>query len=86
MLTASVKKAPGFSEKCGVCFFSIIRILASNLFSEAHEASKMAGSNHERASEMIDLGLWSHDLCDPETAIGGSLYVPIGPWATCKYT
>jgi len=49
---------------------------------EAHEASKMAGSNHERGSEMIDLGLWSHDLCDPETAIGGGLYIPVGPWAT----
>lgn len=57
---------------------------ASLSFLEAHEASKLAGSDHERASEIIHTGFWDHPLCDPETASSGSLYVPVGPWVPCK--
>lgn len=30
----------------------------------------------------MDLGLWNDPGFDPDTATSGSLYLPIGPWAT----
>jgi hypothetical protein len=48
---------------------------------EAHEAAKLSGAPIERASQLMDEGLWDQELCDPETAVSGSVYLPIGPWA-----
>lgn len=42
----------------------------------------IAGVHAERARELIDLGFWDHPTCDPDTAFGGSLFLPIGPWPT----
>jgi hypothetical protein len=40
------------------------------------------GSSAFVAPELIDRGLWDHPLLDPDTAVGGFVILPIGPWAT----
>ncbi|PVF94114.1 S-adenosyl-L-methionine-dependent methyltransferase [Serendipita vermifera] len=47
---------------------------------EASTANAISGADIVRARDVLDLGLWDHPLCDPETAGGGSLCIPIGPW------
>ncbi|KAG8816467.1 hypothetical protein FRC17_000325 [Serendipita sp. 399] len=49
---------------------------------EAHETSSMAGSNIEYLKEVVDRGLWNYSLLDPETAVGGNFFTPLGSWAT----
>ncbi|CAG8654561.1 12761_t:CDS:2, partial [Acaulospora colombiana] len=46
---------------------------------EASTANAISGADIVKACDVIDLGLWDHPLCDPETAGGGSLYIPIDP-------
>lgn len=53
-------------------------------FTEALEASTIAGSTAELTERLLDRGLWNHPMCDPETAVGGSITLPIGSWATGK--
>lgn len=48
---------------------------------EAAEACVLAGSGLEFSPVILDNGPWDHELCDPETIVAGSLYLPIGPWA-----
>lgn len=47
---------------------------------EANRANNIAGARPERAAELIDLGFWNHPLVDPDTAMGGNLFLPLGPW------
>ncbi|PVF94113.1 hypothetical protein CPB86DRAFT_64242 [Serendipita vermifera] len=49
---------------------------------ESHTASKIAGSDMIYHHKLIDLGLWNHPLCDPNTAGAASIYLPLGPWDT----
>lgn len=51
---------------------------------EATEASMIAGSLVGVGEALLDRGLWDHSMCDPETAVSGSVILPIGPWATGK--
>lgn len=51
---------------------------------EACEACVMAGSGMPRSREIIELGLWDSDLCDPVTASAGCVFFPVGPWARGK--
>ncbi|KAG8825270.1 hypothetical protein FRC17_008769, partial [Serendipita sp. 399] len=54
----------------------------SRVMWEAHEACNIAGSNIEKSKEVVERGFWSHPLIDPETAVGGHVFCPLGPWAT----
>ncbi len=49
------------------------------------EAGRVAGADMDKSAELIDLGLWNYPLMDPDTAVGGNVYLPIGPWATSKH-
>lgn len=51
---------------------------------EATQASVLAGSDRIRSIELTERGLWEQPLLDPETAISGGVYLPIGPWARCE--
>lgn len=50
------------------------------MYLEANRANNIAGARPERAAELIDLGFWGHELVDPDTAMGGNTFLPIGPW------
>ncbi|PVF94112.1 hypothetical protein CPB86DRAFT_789362 [Serendipita vermifera] len=52
---------------------------------EALMASKISGSDIIQGYKLIDLGLWNHSLCDPNTAGAASIYVPLGAWKTGMY-
>jgi hypothetical protein len=54
---------------------------ARSALSEAWTACMIAGSSLEEAQRLQDIGLWDHPLCDPKTAGGGCMWLPIGPWA-----
>lgn len=56
-------------------------------WTEACEASVLAGTSIDRAMAMLEDGLFDYYYFDPETAASGSVYVPLGPWATgeCTY-
>lgn len=56
-------------------------IATSDKRTEAWYACNIAGSELYKSGELQDIGLWKHPLCDPATAAGGHLYLPIGPWA-----
>lgn len=58
--------------------------LPINIYTEAWQASALASSVSTIAqnAELQDRGLWEHPLCDPETAVSGGVYLPIGPWKT----
>lgn len=47
---------------------------------EGTQACSMAGSDRMRGIELMERGLWEQPLLDPETAISGGVYIPIGPW------
>jgi hypothetical protein len=59
-------------------------LLTSVTYTEAWEASGIAGSDLELEPLLLDRGLWDHALCDPETAVSGSLCLPLGPWKSGK--
>jgi hypothetical protein len=44
----------------------------------------ISGSLVGLGEALLDRGLWDHPLCDPETAVGGSVILPIGGWAAGK--
>jgi hypothetical protein len=53
---------------------------------EMCEASMLAGSCLDIAREVLDKGPWDYELCDPDTATVGSVYLPVGPWAEGELT
>ncbi|KAG8833203.1 hypothetical protein FRC17_011151 [Serendipita sp. 399] len=48
----------------------------------SHEMRNGAQSDLTGMDKALDEGLWDHPLCDPETAVAASLFLPIGPWPT----
>lgn len=53
-------------------------------FAEHIEAGKLAGSDWYRGFDVVDIGFWNEPLLDPDTAVSGSIYMPVGPWAGCE--
>ncbi|KAG8761654.1 hypothetical protein FRC14_000038 [Serendipita sp. 396] len=47
---------------------------------EMRNGAPLRGSDIMGMEKSLDEGLWDHDLCDPETAQAGSLFLPIGAW------
>jgi hypothetical protein len=41
----------------------------------------LVNGHNVRTIDLLDLGLWDDPLADPETAVGASVWLPIGPWA-----
>jgi len=50
---------------------------------EAKNASLLDEIRIRQGSNIIDAGLWNYNLIDPNTAISGSFYMPIGQWNHC---
>jgi hypothetical protein len=44
----------------------------------------LAGSCLNRSTEFLERGLWNHELCDPDTAASGGVYLPLGPWPVAE--
>ncbi|KAG8835431.1 hypothetical protein FRC17_003330 [Serendipita sp. 399] len=72
-------KLPGDADVSGV---SEDGSWMSRVMWEAHEACHIAGSNIEASKEVLERGFWSYALVDPETAVGGHFFCPLGSWAT----
>ncbi|KIM24059.1 hypothetical protein M408DRAFT_331978 [Serendipita vermifera MAFF 305830] len=49
---------------------------------EMRRACTIVGSDIHGMEDALDNGLWNNEQIDPETCKTGSLYLPIGPWAT----
>lgn len=60
----------------------ILLTYVSTSFIETSQGNRISGASWDRSAELVDLGLWNDPKSDPETAASGSLYLPIGPWAT----
>ncbi|PVF93103.1 hypothetical protein CPB86DRAFT_790500 [Serendipita vermifera] len=52
----------------------------ARIWYETMTSEEFGGSDIVRSRDVFDLGLWDHPLCDPETAGGGSITIPVGPW------
>ncbi|PVF94111.1 hypothetical protein CPB86DRAFT_789361 [Serendipita vermifera] len=54
----------------------------ARILHEAATGNALNGADVAQSYDAFDHGLWSHPLCDPETARAASVFVPVGPWAT----
>ncbi|KAG8798943.1 hypothetical protein FRC16_006183, partial [Serendipita sp. 398] len=74
-------KVPGDQDVSGV---SEDGAWLSRVIWEACQGCNVAGSNIEGSKHVLERGLWNYSLLDPETAVGGHFFFPLGPWATSE--
>lgn len=60
-------------------------IWAHEIVTETQAMGELLGGDQNGIYALLDKGFWDDDdIMDPETCGTGSIYLPIGPWATCK--
>lgn len=85
MSVVSARMDHGLNEYFGVRLISLTHThFYTEYWKEARHISILSGSDVNGAGELIDRGLWDQPLLDPDTAVSGSIYLPVGPWIHCK--